>query len=232
MLAMCGRITQKSGELPGLVTVMGGPDDSRTRNRKPRWNGAPSQDFWIIRRHPQTGEYRRDLMTWGLIPYWVKDRAGGRKPINAKAETVANLPSFRDAYAKRPCLLPIDNFFEWRAIKGAEVKQPYAIAMKSGEPFALAAVWENWRRPDTEEWVRTFAVITCGANELVAQIHDRMPVIVPLIAYERWLANVEPDPRDLLVPFPSEPMTVWPISTRVSKPENDDAAILERVEAV
>src|SRR5262245_39042991 len=150
---MCGRITQKSGELPGLVTIMGGPDDSRTR--KPRWNGAPSQDFWIIRRHPKTGEYRRDLLTWGLIPYWVKDASGGRKPINAKAETVAGLPSFRDAYAKRRCLLPIDNFFEWCAIRGAKVKQPYAIGMKSGDPFALAAIWENWKRPDTEEWVRT-----------------------------------------------------------------------------
>jgi putative SOS response-associated peptidase YedK len=127
-------------------------------------------------------------------------------------------------------LLPIDNFFEWRAIKGAKPKQPYAIGMKSGDPFALAAVWENWRRPGTEEWLRTFAVITCPANDLMAQIHDRMPVIVPGEGYDRWLANIEPDPRDMLVPFPSEPMTMWPISTRVNKPENDDAAILERIE--
>jgi putative SOS response-associated peptidase YedK len=144
---------------------------------------------------------------------------------------VASLASFRGAYAKRRCLLPIDNFFEWRAIKGAKTKQPYAIGMKSGDPFALAAIWENWKRPETEEWVRTFAVITCPANDLMAHIHDRMPVIVPPIAYERWLANVEPDPRDLLVPFPSEPMAMWPISTRVNKPENDDAVILDRIEA-
>jgi putative SOS response-associated peptidase YedK len=121
---------------------------------------------------------------------------------------------------------PIDNFFEWRAIKGAKTKQPYAIAMKSGEPFALAAIWENWQRPETDEWVRTFAVITCPANEIMTPIHDRMPVIIASENYDRWIANIEPDPRDLLVPYPSEPMTMWPISTRVNKPEHDDAGAI------
>jgi putative SOS response-associated peptidase YedK len=228
---MCGRITQKGGELPGLVTVMGA-SDSRVKdpNDWVRYNGAPSQDFWIIRKHPKTGESQRDRMTCGLIPYWVKDTTGGRKPINAKAETIASLPSFRDAYAKRRCLLPIENFFEWRAIKGQKAKQPYAIAMKSGEPFAVAAIWENWRVPGTEQWMRTFAVVTCPANDLVSQIHDRMPVVIAPENYDRWLANIEPDPRDLMVPFPSEPMHIWPISTRVNKPENDDPAILEPTE--
>ena len=226
---MCGRVTQRSGELPGLVTITGDGYDARVKDPKDwvRFNGAPSQDFWIIRRRPKTGATQRDRMTWGLIPYWVKDRTGGRKPINARAESVIKLPSFRDAYQRRRCLLSVDNFFEWRAIKGAKAKQPYAIAMKSGEPFALAAIWENWKVPGTEEWMRTFAIITTTANELVADIHDRMPVIVPSDAYERWLANIEPDPRELLVPFPSQLMRMWPISTRVNKPENDDAGILE-----
>ena len=114
--------------------------------------------------------------------------------------------------------------------KGAKTKQPYAIAMKSGEPFALAAIWENWKVLGTEEWMRTFCIITTKANELVADIHDRMPVIIAPKNYDRWLSPIEPDPRDLLVPYPSEPMTMWPISTRVNKPENDDAAILESVE--
>jgi putative SOS response-associated peptidase YedK len=211
-----------------------GAGDGRVRDPKDwvRYNGVPSQDFWIVRKHPKTGDYQRDRMTWGLIPYWLKDRTGGRKPINAKAETVASLPTFRDAYAKRRCLLPVDNFFEWRAIKGQKAKQPYAIAMKSGEPFALAAIWENWRVPGTEDWMRTFAIITCSANDLMSQIHDRMPVIVPPGAYERWLANIEPDPRDLMVPLPSEPMRIWPISTRVNKPDNDDPAILDPVKPV
>lgn len=147
---MCGRITQKGGELPGLVTM--------TLVEKlfpPRWNGAPSQDFWVIRQHPETGEYRRDRLRWGLIPNWVRDPDGGRKPINARAESITSLPSFRDAYAKRRCLVPIENFFEWQAIKGARAKQPYAIAMKDGSPFALAGIWEGWRKPETGEIVRT-----------------------------------------------------------------------------
>lgn len=224
---MCGRITQKSDLTRlglGVTTV------TLVDPLPPRYNGAPGQDHWVIRRNPRTGEPALDRLRWGLIPYWVSEASGGRKPINAKAETVASVPSFRDAYKRRRCLLPVDNFFEWRAIKGAQVKQPYAIGMKSGEPFALAAICERWRASGRDEWVSTFAVITCPANDLVAQIHDRMPVIIPPDSYDRWLANIEPDPRDLLVPYPSEPMAMWPISPRVNRFENDDVAILEPIE--
>ena len=103
------------------------------------------------------------------------------------------------------------------------------MGMKSGEPFALAGIWENWKRPETEEWVRTFAIITTDSNELVNAIHDRMPVIIAPEDYTRWLSSLEPDPRDLLVPYAAEPMTMWPISTRVNKPDNDDASILDRL---
>jgi putative SOS response-associated peptidase YedK len=106
-------------------------------------------------------------------------------------------------------------------------KQPYAIAMKSEEPFALAGIWENWKRPRSDAWVRTFAIITTNSNELVSAIHDRMPVIIAPEDYTRWLSTLEPDPRDLLVPYPAQVMTMWPISTRVNKPENDDASILD-----
>ena len=100
--------------------------------------------------------------------------------------------------------------------------------MNTGEPFALAAIWENWQPPGSDEWLRTFCILTTNANELVSDIHDRMPVIIPPDAYNRWLAKIEPDPRDLLVPYPSALMTMWPISTRVNKPEKDDPGILER----
>lgn len=129
---MCGRITQKSNPNRlglGLTTVT----LIEPLTIPPRYNGAPGQDHWVVRQHPRTGE--RTLNR-------VKEASGGRKPINAKAETVASLPGFRDAYRPRRCLLPIDNFFEWRAIRGAKTKYPYAIGMKSGEPFALAAIWE------------------------------------------------------------------------------------------
>jgi putative SOS response-associated peptidase YedK len=111
--------------------------------------------------------------------------------------------------------------------RGPGRKQPYAIAMKDGSPFGLAGLWENWRNPNTDEWERTFAVITVPSNELVGQIHDRMPAILKPERYDRWL-GLEPDPHDLLITYPSEPMTMWPISTRVNKPENDDASILDR----
>ena len=184
----------------------------------------------MIRRHPETGEYHRDRLTWGLIPYWVKEPDGGRKPINARAENVASLPSFRNAYAKRRCLVPVDNFFEWKAIKGERAKQPYAIAMKDGSPFGIAGIWEAWKHPETGEIIRTFAVITTEANELVAEIHNRMPVIIAPEKYDRWLSPIEPDPRDLLAPYPSEPIVIWPISMRVNAPRNDSEDILERVE--
>ncbi len=224
---MCGRFTQTNKDLPGFETAVL-DEETDSRAGQPRYNGAPSQDFWVIRRHSETGLYHRSKLIWGLIPYWVKEPGGGRKPINAKSETVANLPTFRSAYAKRRCIVPIDNFFEWRKTKPP--KQPYAICMKGGAPFGLAAIWENWRHPDTGEWVRTFCILTCPANDLVDQIHDRMPVILPPIAYERWLSPLEPDPHDLLVPFPSDPMRMWPVSTRVNSPKNDTPDLLYPVE--
>ena len=227
---MCGRITQKSDPSRlglGLTTVS---LIEPLQAPPPRYNGAPGQEHWVIRQHPKTGERTLDRLWWGLVPHWVTEPKGGRRPINAKAETVASLPSFRDAYRRRRCLLPVDNFFEWRAVRGARTKQPYAVGMQSGEPFALAAIWENWQRPGTDEWVRTFAIVTCPANALMAQVHDRMPIILPSDSYARWLANIEPDPRDLLAPFPSAPMAMWPIGTRVNKPDNDDPGILEAVE--
>jgi putative SOS response-associated peptidase YedK len=158
------------------------------------------------------GEISLDPLRWGLIPYWHQDPAGGRKPINAKCETVDRLPNFRDAYRKPRCILPVDGFFESEG-DWAKAKQPYAIAMKDGAPFGIGGIWENWKGPRSGEWVRMFAVITTDANELVAEIHDRMPLILAPKDYLRWLGE-EPDPRDLMKPFPSEPMRMWPISTR------------------
>ena len=226
---MCGRIIQASGPLrfaivDGLKVV-----DSRYANMPPRYNGAPSQDMLVIRQNHQTGERSLDPLKWGLIPYWCKDPKCGRKPINAKAETVAALPTFREAYRKRRCIVPVDGFFEWKAIKGQKAKQPYAIGMKDGAPFGIAGLWENWKDPFTGDWVRTFAVVTTDANEMVADIHDRMPAILAPADYDRWLGD-ETDPRDLLRPFPADLMRMWPISTRVNKPENDDASIIEPLE--
>lgn len=225
---MCGRITQSSPpDQLGLRIVFGTPDDRRVREAPPRYNGAPGQEHLIIRQEPKTGKRTLDRLWWGLIPSWAKDPMGGQRPINAKAETVASLPSFRDAYKRRRCLLPIDNFFEWGAVKG-EPKQPYALAMQDGRPFALAGIWESWRTPGTDEIVRTFCIITCPANALMSTIHDRMPVILARGDYGRLLSTLEPDPRDLLVPYHAELMRMWPISPRVNAVANDDVGILDR----
>ena len=116
-----------------------------------------------------------------------------------------------------------------KAIKGQKAKQPYAIAMKDGSPFGLGGLWENWKEPASDEWIRTFAVITTGANELVAELHDRMPLILAPGDYARWLSD-EPDPHELMRPFPAGSMRMWAISTRVNEPENDDPSIVEPIE--
>jgi putative SOS response-associated peptidase YedK len=137
---MCGRIIQSSGA-PGYTIVDGmHVRDSRVHNCPPRWNAAPSQELLVIRRNHHTGEISLDPLRWGIIPFWCKDPSGGRKPINANCETVQKLPMFRDAYRLRRCIVPVDGFFEWKAIKGQKAKQPYAIALKDGKPFGLGGL--------------------------------------------------------------------------------------------
>jgi putative SOS response-associated peptidase YedK len=137
----------------------------------------------------------------GLFYRWHYRAPNPRvRPINASAERVATAPMFRTAYAKRRCIVPVDGFFEWRAIKGKRANEPYAIAMKDRSPFGLAGIWENWQHPETGDWIRTFAIITTDGNELLAPIHDRMPVILAPKDFDRWLSPLDPDPRDLLKP--------------------------------
>lgn len=176
---MCGRVyvkTSVEGLLANFAFARRHKDDG-IDDLFPRFNGAPGQDYPIIVPEPDHpgGMFMR--ARWGLIPSWVKEANPKLKPINATAERVASAPMFRAAYRARRALMPIDGFFEWKAIIGAKAKQPYAIGMKDGRPFALAAIWESWKNPQTGDIQKTFAVITCPANELMAEIHDRMPVI-------------------------------------------------------
>lgn len=225
---MCGRVTQKSGPLRLAIADLVEIADALLDERRPRFNGAPGQDLLLIRENHETGTRSMDRLRWGLIPSWCRDDKGGRRPINAKAETVHALPTFRDAYRRRRAILPVDNIFEWHA--GPRGKQPYAIGMADGSPFGIAAIWENWKDANTGTWQRTFAVITVPANELVRQVHDRMPAILAPETYARWLSR-EPDPRDLMISYPAEEMRIWPISTRVNSVANDDPEILQEVRA-
>ena len=135
---MCGRVIQSKGPVNYAFVDGLNVRDSRLDNYPRRWNGCPSQELLVIRRNPKTGERSLDLLKWGLIPHWCKDPKGGRKPINAKSETVARLPMFREAYRSRRCILPVDGFYEWMATKGG--KQPYAIAIKDRSPFGIAGI--------------------------------------------------------------------------------------------
>ena len=137
------------------------------------------------------------------------------------------VPSFRDAYRSRRCLVPADPFYEWKAT--GTTKQPFAIALRDRPLFAFAGLWENWKDPSSSQWVRTFTILTTRPNELVAPLHNRMPLILAQADYEQWIDPTH-DPANLIRPYPVEEMTAWPISTRVNRSENDDPGILDCVE--
>lgn len=236
---MCGRIYIKStlNELLREFSMAERQAVEGMANQFPRYNGAPSLYYPIIIRDvirdPDVFGPTFVSARWGLIPRWVKSLTSGRSPpVNARREGISTNGMFKEAYRSRRCLIPIDGFFEWKDIYGTgKNKQPYAIAMKSGAPFTLAGIWETWRNPVTGEDIRSFCVITCPANEMVAIIHDRMPVILHRQNYERWLSP-EPDPSDLMKPFPAELMTMWPIDRKVGSPKNDTPDILDPIEPI
>jgi putative SOS response-associated peptidase YedK len=152
----------------------------------------------------------------------------GFSTINAKAETVATAPAFREAFKSRRCLVPADAFYEWQKID-AKTKQPFAIGMKDGSPYAFAGLWERWRDPATREPLETFTVITTDPNELVEPMHNRMPVIIQPKDYDRWLTPGDPQcpPVDLLRPFPADRMNAWKVDRKVGNVKNDTPDCIE-----
>ena len=190
----------------------------------PRYNIAPSQDILAVRIAPGRGEREAVLLKWGLVPRWAKDEAIGKSLINARAETAAEKPAFREAFRMRRALIPASGFYEWR--KDPAGKQPFYIGMKDGRPFAMAALWES--RDRTGERMETCAILATAPNGLVAPLHHRMPLIIPEEAYALWL-----DPRagraeleDLAVPYPEELMAARPVSRLVNNPDHDGPGVL------
>lgn len=185
---------------------------------EPRWNCAPTHRLLVVRRDPQSGENALDLLRWGLVPHFAKDLKSGASLINARSETVATTAPFRDAWAKqRRCLIPLNGYYEWKGEAGA--KQPFAIALKSKEPMALAGLWENWKDPLSGEWLRSFTLLTTSPNDLIATLHHRMPVIVLARDQARWLAGE--DATDLLKPVASDHLDIRPVGTAVNKVGNE-----------
>ena len=219
---MCGRFTQTFtwDRLGPLFDLSGLP-----LNLQPRYNVAPSQEAAVVR---AARDARRSLsmLRWGLVPGWAKDPRIGHKLINARSETAREKPSFRAAFATRRCLVPTGGFYEWK--REGRAKQPWLIGMKDRGPFAFAGLWERWFAPGGgAEAMETFTILTTTANETVAPIHHRMPVILVPEAFSPWLAGAEV----ALVPCPPETMTAWPVSTFVNRPANDDPRCIEPVAA-
>jgi putative SOS response-associated peptidase YedK len=191
----------------------------------PRFNIAPTQPVLVL---PNDATNKADFYVWGLIPSWAKDPAIGSRLINARAETLAEKPSFRSAYKYHRCLIFSDGFFEWQAQPERKGKVPHFIRLKSGQPFAFAGLWEHWQSPDGSE-IKSATIITTSPNELMASIHSRMPVILPRHAYAQW---VDPLPHSsvelncLLIPYPAEEMQAFPISTLVNSPANDRPEVI------
>jgi len=195
----------------------------------PSFNIAP-QTFQPIVRLDHEGQRELTVMRWGLVPYWAKDSKIVFSTINAKAETVATSPMFREAWKRRRCLVPAEWFYEWAKLD-AKTKQPYVIALKDESLFAFAGLWEKWKNKSTGEQLHTYSIITTDPNELMEPIHDRMPVILHRKDYERWLAPADPAylPVDLLRPFPAEEMTAWKVSSAVGNVRNDDPSLIRPV---
>jgi len=196
----------------------------------PRWNIAPTQQVATIRQHPTQPTRIFSLMRWGLIPFWAKDQSLGLRTINAMAETAAEKPAFREAFSRRRCLIPADSFYEWKKT-GVKEKQPYNFGLVSGSVFAFAGLWDRWRDLKNNV-VESCTVLTTKPNALVGEVHNRMPAILSPDDYERWL---DPGIKDVgevveyLKPLDARLMKKYPVSTRVNRPENDDAECAREV---
>jgi putative SOS response-associated peptidase YedK len=220
---MCGRfVTTTPAEAIARMVKAVNP----VPNVAPSWNIAPSQQAMAVRKHLKTGERHLDLLTWGFVPHWADDLKTERKPINARAETVASSPMFRTAFAHNRCLVPADAYYEWRA--APDGKQPYAFARQDGAPMMLAGLWDIWQGTDGVR-LRSFTLITTDANDIARPIHDRMPVIVEAEGWPLWLGEEDGDAGALLCPAGAAILKAWPVSRRVNSPANNDAQLLDEM---
>lgn len=201
---------------------------------EPSYNVAPTNDVYAV--VADGGVRRVDAFHWGLVPGWAKDPKVGSRMINARAETLATKNAYKPALKRRRCLIPVDGFYEWRKLPDNKRKQPYFIHRPDDEPLVFAGLWEVWRGPKdaegerTGEPLRSCTIITTTPNEVMAEIHDRMPVILPPSAWDDWLdpGNDDLDTLGkLLVPAPPEITQLRPVSTQVNSVRNKGAELIE-----
>ncbi len=202
-------------------------------NLRPRYNVAPTQQVPVVRRQHDglTGERELAEVRWGLIPFWVREATIGARMINARAEDIAEKPAFCAALKLRRCLVLADGFYEWQATPGRKV--PWRIALKDGEPFAFAGLWEHWREAPDGVPIESCTIVTTSANQLVRELHDRMPVILPADAYPAWLGEDSASPSELLAllkPYAADAMRAYRVSPVVNSVKNEGPECIEAAE--
>jgi putative SOS response-associated peptidase YedK len=230
---MCGRFVAASP--PAEIAAYFGVDEVADTVLDPNWNVAPTSDVYVV--YTDGGVRRLDPLHWGFVPSWAKDLSIGNRMINARAESLATKGAFKPSFAKRRCIIPADGFYEWKAVPGQKRKQPYYVHRPDGEMLALGGLWTQWRGTDASGervTVRSTTIITGEPNEKMAEIHDRMPLILPPAAWDEWL---DPDQQDvealgrLLVPAPKELITLQPVSTEVNNVRNTGPQLIDEVPA-
>lgn len=188
----------------------------------PRYNIAPTQPVPVLRQHPKEPQRVLCLARWGLIPSWAKDTSGSASMINARSETAATKPAFRNPIKFRRCLVPADAFYEWK--RTGQGKQPFCFEVNDGALFAFAGVWDGWKDP-SGQWIKSCSILTTTPNAVASQVHDRMPVILGRDDYDLWLdpwrTNVDAISH-LLKPLDASLMRAYAVSSRVNHVQNDD----------
>jgi len=193
---------------------------------KPRYNIAPTQSVAALR---VVEEGRRSLVMlhWGLVPHWAKERAIGNRMINARSETLAEKPAYRDAFRRRRCLVLADGWYEWQAAPGG--KQPWFVRLRDPRPIAFAGLWERWKDP-AGELLESCSIVTCDASESIRKVHDRMPVVLPGESWDRWMDPAYSDTEALskiLAPYDAKALKAWQVSRLVNAPKNEGPKLIE-----
>lgn len=219
---MCGRFTQQrpASELADIFAA------EPLADLGARFNVAPTDDALVVVQR----EERRAIVAyrWGLVPHWASELKSGSKMFNARAETLPTSPAFRAAFKRRRCLVPVDSFYEWK--REGTIRQPYRVVRQDGLPIALAGLWAGWKDPATEQVRRTFTIVTTKANDALADLHDRMPVIIPDTAWATWLAPEAAEPGELnalLEPTDAVPLDIYAVHRHVNDVRRDGPELIE-----
>jgi putative SOS response-associated peptidase YedK len=232
---MCGRFVQVSS--PDLLVERFGVDELAAPRHEPSYNVAPRATVYGVRDRKTDEGHRRYLseLRWGLVPSWAQDPKIGDRMINARAESLADKPAYERAFRRHRCVVPADGFYEWQ--RRGPRKQPMFIHRRDGEPMAFAGLWAAWRDPNSAgpegDWLRSCAIVTTNANDTLAPLHDRMPVVLEERDWDRWLNPGSGDIdalAQLLVPAANDRLVAYPVSTAVNSADNDGPELVERVD--